>query len=96
MFIDRETASQQLGHVVTALPECDGALIFADLIDSLRDSDAMEDAISDMECLITAEIPGMSPEGMERLIKLVDSSLRYCILINDELDAGRIEYLELA
>lgn len=93
---EREVAAMELGHPVNALPDCEGAIFFADLIDALRDHQNCHNACSDLECLMTAEIPGISDDGMKQLVDLVDASIRYVIHVNDELDAGRMLYRELS
>ena len=93
---EREVAAMELGHPVTTLPDCDGNLFFADLIDALRDDRRLDDVVSDLECLMTAEIPGISDDGMKQLADLVEAGLRYVIHVNDELDAGRCQFRELA
>jgi len=93
---EREIAAMELGRPVSAVPDCDGTLFFANLVDALRDPERIEQAVSDLECLVTTEIPGVSEEQHKQLVDLVDASLRYVMFINDELDAGNIGYFELS
>jgi hypothetical protein len=95
MLSEREVASNLLGHPVTALPDCYGAIHFADLIDDLRDWQEVNSALEAMESLVDAEIPGVSPQQTRRLVDLVNSSLLYCMAVNGDLDDGSIQYREL-
>jgi hypothetical protein len=93
---EREAVSFALGHAVTAIPDVDGILHFADMVDELNDPDSLEETLTGLECLITADIPGIDPDVQDRLVKLVDAAVLYCMEINDGLDSGTVEYRELS